>query len=500
MLKALLESLVNSQNEVNTISQVISTSERIYSNGKENYENAEKEIPDAEKALTDASSEWNKAKDMMDELSRAQSALDAAKEKLLNASTEAERIAAQAELDAERRRWQELMDKVLAYSEKEIAAAQKLGDKALEKQWTECHDHLKTDNTEMSKALDSMSDNMEKYFNDLNADGSKNEDYKRAAQVNDATYIEYSADAKLALEKMKALESALVADAQHLLDEAKRLLAIAEGDLSMSLDQAKKALDAAAKAAQNAHELYEQAKGTPYEEQAKQLLDTANSIVEKALRNVQTVEEYLRKKGLGEDMTDDEFADKRLKEAEEYLRALGYKSCVEWNNQASDFITESVDTLRNKHLKDDAWYKVVGRKGDGTLFLADDIRFYKFVRENQILYEGDQTVSKATGYTWSDNSGNSGSYICYNSVHVITSGTITYTIVEINGEPFLTGMQYSNISCQKKATSIWVAGGYNAEQYKSDISYLASPGIFTESGTYPFFVKAKIFAKSLVGY
>ena len=494
MLKALLESLVNSQNEVNTISQVISTSERIYSNGKENYENAEKEIPDAEKALTDASSEWNKAKDMMDELSRAQSALDAAKEKLLNASTEAERIAAQAELDAERRKWQELMDKVLAYSEKEIAAAQKLGDKALEKQWTECHDHLKTDNTEMSKALDSMSDNMEKYFNDLNADGSKNEDYKRAAQVNDATYIEYSADAKLALEKMKALESALVAYAQHLLDEAKRLLAIAEGDLSMSLDQAKKALEMAKIAQQNAADLYEQ---------AKQLLDTANSIAEKALRNVQTIEEYLRKKGISEEMTDDEFVDKRLKEVEDYLEAIGYKYSIDWDEDSGNSVLNTFTKFATKGIKENTWYKVVGRKSNGTLFLGEDLRLYKITKPNQLLVNKNESRSGSHKGDFESEMWRYGI-----TLNLRLYADVTYNIIEVDGDTFVMGIHYSNVKTSSSTVSSYYQisddNGYSWRaypypDYSGLTSTIATPSV-CDSGFYTFNIRAKIFSKELIGF
>ena len=510
-LKTLLDSLISRQNEVNTITQVISTSEKIYGTGKENYEKAEKKIPEAEQGIVDSKKAWEEAKGWMTELEKYKAALDAAETRLLNAETEEERQRYQAELDAARKEWQEYLAKVLDHSEKEIEAARKLGDKALEKEWTECHDHLKDDGQKINSSLDNLSENMKKYFTELDANGKKNEDYLTAAKVNDQIYQEASADFDYALKKMKELQSAMVMWAMKVLEEAQRLLADASGDLNMSLDQARKALDMALKARSVAEELYEQAKGTPYEEQAKQLLDTATSVAARAQASVDKIQDYLHKKGIGEQMTDDEYADKRLKEAEEYLRALGYKSVVEWNNDKGDSVNSSIEKLRSKNLKDDTWYKIVGRKGDGTLFLADDVRFYTVEMKDQVVYDKDESFSYT--HLVSDPGAYADAQVVYAGVvNVKRLADATYLILEINGDVFLQSVWYDNPRVSKNVLSFheadrWGCGpgypgapstpSFNSSRAMSLVSNGVSP---TPADSFPFWTKTKVFSKDMIGF
>ena len=271
-LAELLNSLVNSQNEVNTISQVISTSEKYFEIGKENYKNATDEISAREAMLDVTKDAWAAAKTDMDSLRDIlKNKLDTAEERLLNATTESERLAAQTELDNARKEWDDLCKKMLEYAAQEIKDARALGDKNLEKQWQDCYDHLYDDDSKIKSSLDSLSENMKQYI------ATGNDEYHSKAQIADANYREASADADYTIGVMKNLESASVAYVQYLLDQAKELLELSKSDLATSLDQAQKAFEMAQLAAETANRLAEQAKGTPYEEQAKLVAQNART-------------------------------------------------------------------------------------------------------------------------------------------------------------------------------------------------------------------------------
>lgn len=511
-LQELVNKLVSSQNEINTITQVISTAEKIYETGKENYESAEKKMPEAEKQVTDSQKAWEEAKGMMGDLQRAQDAVTAAENKLLEARTEAERQKAQKELDEERAKWQALLDKALTYSEKEIEAARKLGDKTLEKQWTEQHDLMSREGDAVNKSLDSLSENMNKYINDLNSDGSRKEEYLTAAKLNDAQYQEAAAALKKTLEDVKSLQSALVAYARKVLEETQKLLDLASSDLSMSLDQAKKAFDMAKLAKETADRIYEDAKGTPYEEQAKILADTAKKLADDAYDNYQKIRDYYQKKNLSS-CDDDEFADQRLKDAEDYAKSLGYLYSVNWRVDKGDKIIDSFNDLATLGVKEDTYYKAVGKTDGNTLFLGEDVRFYKVEKKDVFCSSAAESI--LLGRT-EDSAGNYNfaGRRCYVTAEVY--GDLVYYIVEVNGGMYVQGIKYANCYLKNhKVTEQQCYGGRcQSEEYggiygaarrvypdSAFVSQLNSQwGGLQPNGSFSDSFSMKIFSKSFLGY
>ncbi|MBQ9539014.1 MAG: hypothetical protein IJU95_07060 [Treponema sp.] len=509
----LLNALNSSQNEINTITQVISTSEKVYDSGKKNYEESEDKITSKTKELSDNEKAWQEAKGWMSDLQNAQDALSAAKEKLLNAMSEEERKKAQAELDAEREKWQALLDKVLEYSEKEIEAAKKLGDKKLEKEWTEQHDLLASEGNAVNKSLDSISSNMNDYFNKLNADGTRNSDYRIAADLADAQYIEAAAALKATLEDMKDLQSALIAYARYVLEEAQKLLELSKGDLNMSLDQAEKAFNLAKVARDNAAMVYEDAKGTPYEENAKVLVDAADKIVNDAYDNLQKIRDYLQNKNLST-YSDDEFIDKRLKDAEDYAKSLGYLYSVNWLRHKGDKVIDSFTDLEALGVKENTYYKAVGKIDNGTLFLGEDIRFYKVERKD--VFCSSAAASILLGRT--EDSGGGGNNFsgrrCYVSAEVY--GDCLYYVVEVNGDVYVQGIKYANCYLKNyKVSEQACYGGREQSQTANGIygearrlypdssfcSALSSQwGGLQPNGSFSDGFSIKIFSKSFLGY
>ena len=262
---------------------------------------------------------------------------------------------------------------------------------------------------------------------------------------------------KEALERMKDLGSALVAYAQYLLDQAKELLETSRSDMATSLEQAKLALDMAMAAKQTAADIAEQAKGTPYEAQAKLLAENAAALVEEARRNYMNLQDKLQKNGIVSVPSAD-YADKRLREAEDYLKSVGYKYCIDWDENSGNGVQATFPKLEAKGVKQNAWYKVVGRKSDGTLLLGDDIRLYTLQKLNQPLYSGSQTVTASEKRKVSQMYNNQ-TYDYYYVVsedrtfNISATGTITYYIVEINGNVFVQGISYSDVRYSNNRTS-----------------------------------------------
>ena len=512
-LAALLESLVGSQNEVNTISQIISTSEKYYKVGDENYKNATKTISEKESELNTALDAWKSAKDDMTDLQKVlRNKLDSAALELLTATTEAERAAAQAKLDAAKSEWDALCKQMLEYAAEEISNAKKLGDKNLEKQWQDSYDRLYGDDEKIKSSLESLSDNMQKYLL------TQDEDFNSMAKLAFGNYSDASTDAYDTLEKMKKLESASVAYVQYLLDKAKELLELSKSDLATSLEQAKKAYDLALAASETANRLYEQAKGTPYEEQAKLVAENAKKLADDAHQNYDRIQQELYKKNLLGQVTDDEFINKRLKEAEDYVVSLGYKYPVTWSVNRGDKVIDSFTKLKNLGLKDDTYYKVVGKISGGGLFLGNDIRYYKVAKKDVFCSSFASDISQGTFQaTIGDPFGTFGGRRCHVSADVYAD--LTYYIVEVDGDVFVQGITYANehlgnFRAQEYENRHWgglpgapVTDQTMRDQYPDSSffnllknQYSGNIGSQSATGTYSETISAKIFSKSFQGY